>query len=395
MLLALLDFRAPLRGKLIRWWPGPRAAKTSGPGARPEARLGLAMTLPTEPIGSVPRPHELIEGMKAFEEGRISSDALEALFDGAVRDTIRRFEETGSPVITDGEQRKPSFATYPVHGLKNLAPGGVTIPFRDGHTRQLPVLTAGPFRYAAYAAGYLESARKYASAPLKEAVISASALSLLYPQAGIPGYPREAFLEDLVREAETDIRRCLAAGASVQIDFTEGRLCIKLDPSKKLLDAFVDLNNRVLDRFTPGERRRIGVHTCPGGDRDSTHSADVDYAELLPALFRLRVGNFFVQLASEPDRPRVLRILGSHASEDRRIFVGVTDPIDPRVETAAEVRDRILEAARFIEPGHLGSTDDCGFSPFGDDRSTSRDTAFAKIRARVEGNALASRQLGA
>ena len=352
------------------------------------------MTLPTEPIGSIPRPQQLIDGMRAFGEGRIAAGALDALFEAAVADTIRRFEETGSPVITDGEQRKPSFATYPVHGLKNLAPGGVTIPFEDGHTRQLPVLTAGPFHYAAYAATYLEGAKKYASRPMKEAVISASALSLLYPQGGIPGYPRETFLEELVREARTDIRRCLAAGASVQIDFTEGRLCIKLDPSKGLLNAFVDLNNRVLDGFSDAERRRIGVHTCPGGDKDSTHSADVDYAELLPALFRLNVGNFFVQLSSEADRPRVLKILGAHAKEGRRVFVGVTDPIDPRVETPAQVRDRILEAAKFIDPAHLGSTDDCGFSPFGDDTSTSRDTAFAKIRARVEGNAMASKELG-
>jgi 5-methyltetrahydropteroyltriglutamate--homocysteine methyltransferase len=351
------------------------------------------MTLPTEPIGSIPRPKELIEGMAAFGAGRISAEALEALFDGAVRDTLRRFEETGSPVVTDGEQRKPSFATYPIHGAKNLAPGGVTIPFKDGHTRQLPVLSSGPFRYAAYAATYLEGAKKYATKPLKEAVISASALSLLYPSGGISGYPREEFLDDLVREAQTDIRRCLAAGATVQIDFTEGRLCIKLDPSKKLLDSFVDLNNRVLGGFTAEEKKRLGIHTCPGGDQDSTHSADVDYAELLPALFRTEVGNFFVQLASEADRPRVLKLLGQHAKDGQRVFVGVTDPISPRVETPAEVRDRILEAAKFIDPAHLGSTDDCGFSPFGDDTSTSRDTAFAKIRARVEGNELASKEL--
>ena len=89
------------------------------------------MTLPTEPLGSIPRPAQLIEGMKAASEGRLSGEKLEALFDDAVRDTIRRFEETGSPVITDGEQRKPSFATYPINGAKNLASGGVTIPFKD------------------------------------------------------------------------------------------------------------------------------------------------------------------------------------------------------------------------------------------------------------------------
>src|SRR5256712_9519826 len=252
------------------------------------------MPIPTEPIGSIPRSPELIAGMQQFAIGRISRDQLARLQDEGVRDTIKRFEATESPVITDGEQAKPSFATYPIHGLTNLAPDGVTIPFADGHTRQLPRLTAGPFRYVTYADAFLVEATKHARVPVKQAVISASALSLLYPQDGVPGYARETFLDDLVREAEQDIRRCLTKGAySVQIDFTEARLSVKLDPSKQLLRAFVGLNNRVLERFTPVDRKRIGVHTCPGGDRDSTHSADVDYGQLLPSLFELNVGEVY------------------------------------------------------------------------------------------------------
>ena len=354
------------------------------------------MPIPTEPIGSIPRPQALIDGVQAFQARRITREQLDALYDSAVRDTIERFEATGSPVITDGEQTKPSFATYPIDGLEGIAPGGVTIPFADGHTRQLPKLTAGPFRYRTYADAYLEAAKRHARVPVKQAVISASALSLLYPQDGIAGYPREAFLEDLLREHETDIRRCLVRGAhNVQIDFTEARLSVKLDPSRQLLKQFVELNNRVLDRFSAPERRRIGVHTCPGGDKDSTHSADVDYGDLLPTLFELAVGNFYIQLASERDRPRVLGIIKEHVKPGQRVFVGVTDPINPRVETPEEVRDRVLEAAEYIPLGQLGTTDDCGFSPFGDDTSTSRDTAFAKIRARVAGTALAAKALEA
>jgi 5-methyltetrahydropteroyltriglutamate--homocysteine methyltransferase len=353
------------------------------------------MPIPTEPIGSIPRPAELIEGMGRFTAGRISRDEMRSLYDRAIRDTIQRFEATGSPVITDGEQTKPSFATYPIHGLETLAPGGVTIAFADGHTRQLPRLTAGPFRYRTYAAQFLDEARKHTRLPVKQAVISASALSLLYPQDGLPGYPRETFLDDLVREAEQDIRRCLAQGAyTVQIDFTEARLAVKLDPSKQLLRAFVGLNNRVLERFTPAERARVGAHTCPGGDQDSTHSADVDYGELLPGLFELTVGSFYIQLASEQDRGRVLRIIKQHAKAEQKIFVGVIDPINPRIETPEEVRDRVLEAAAVIPLSQLGTTDDCGFAPFGDDTSTLRDTAFEKIRARVAGTKLAARVLG-
>ena len=91
----------------------------------------------------------------------------------------------------------------------------------------------------------------------------------------------------------------------------------------------------------------------------------------------------------------MLQILGDQATGARRIFVGVIDPLDPRIETPDRVSERVLEAARYIDPSHLGTTDDCGFSPFGDDASTSRDTAFAKIQARIDGTAMASSVLGA
>ncbi len=353
------------------------------------------MSLPTEPIGSIPRPAALIEAMHAFGAGRISEAELDRAGEEALRDTIAAFEATGSPVITDGEQTKSSFATYPLHGLTNLAPDGVTIPFADGHTRQLPRLSAGPFRYGVFAATYTAAALRHAHRPVKQAVIAPSALSLLYPADGIAGYSRDAFIEDLKREAESDIRRALDAGAyNVQLDFTEGRLAAKLDPSLRLLRTFIGLNNEVLGRFSDSERQRLGVHTCPGGDRDSTHSADVDYAQLLPDLFQLQVGNFYVQLASERDRPRVLRLIKPLLKPSQHVFVGVIDPIEPKVETPETVRDRVLEAARVLPPGQLGTTDDCGFSPFADDTSTARQTAFDKIRARVEGTLLASQQLG-
>jgi 5-methyltetrahydropteroyltriglutamate--homocysteine methyltransferase len=351
------------------------------------------MEIPTEPIGSIPRPAALIDAVatKGSEHPE-----LDELYEEAVRDTVERFEATGSPVITDGEQRKyHNFWTYSVHGLPNTTPEGFKIPFAIGHVRRMLRLTSGPFRYRRYADAFMEVAMRYAHRPMKQAVISASALSLMYPPEGIAGYSREEFIEDLLREHETEIRRCLQKGAHcVQIDFTEGRLAIKVDPSGHLLSSFIELNNLALARFSIAERKRIGVHTCPGGDCDSTHSADVDYAELLPSLFELKAGNFYIALAGEKDRARVLKIIRRYLKPDQRVFIGVVAPIDPRIETPEEVRDRTLEAAEYIPLGQLGTTDDCGFSPFSDDRSTTRDTAFAKIRARVAGTALAARVLG-
>ena len=351
------------------------------------------MGIPTEPIGSIPRPTELINGITARAEGAITEEELGALYEKALRVTIERMEATGAPVITDGEQTKPSFATYPVG--PQFDGEGIFLPFADGHTRRLPRLVEGPLRYAAHADTYLRAAQAHAGVPVKQAVIAPSAVSLFYPQDEVPGYSREAFLEDLANEAEAEIRRCLDAGAHVvQLDFTEGRLAVKLDPSKQLLRSFIALNNTVLDRFNDEERQRIGIHTCPGGDLDSTHSLDVDYAELLPDLFTIHAGNVYLQLASESDPRRVLEIAARYLGPGQRLFVGVIDPIDPRVETPEEVRDRTLLAAEYVPVDRLGTCDDCGFSPFADDTSTSRETAFAKIAARVTGTGLAAQQLG-
>ena len=140
-----------------------------------------SMSIPTEPIGSIPRPLELIQ---AIDDWAPTDPQLESLFDEAVRDTIERFEATGSPVITDGEQRKyHNFWTYSVHGLSNTEPDGFQIPFPAGHVRRMPRLTGPPFRYQRRADEYLETALRYASVPVKQAVISPSALSLMYPAA--------------------------------------------------------------------------------------------------------------------------------------------------------------------------------------------------------------------
>src|SRR4029079_106275 len=111
--------------------------------------------------------------------GSAEDPRLEPLYDDAIRNTIARFEATGSPVITDGEQRKyHNFWTYCVHGLANTTPDGFKIPFAAGHIRRMPRLSTGPFRYKRYADSYLDIAMRYTNVPMKQAVISPSALSL-------------------------------------------------------------------------------------------------------------------------------------------------------------------------------------------------------------------------
>jgi methionine synthase II (cobalamin-independent) len=354
------------------------------------------------------------------DEGNITWEQLQAEQDAAAEDSIRRLEATGESTVTDGEQRESSFATYPLtHTLAgtglgpNLAGDGQFFAiFDDGHHRQLPRLTGGPFRYQTYASEFVKKNKAVATHPVKQAVIAPSMLMLLYPlEEEIAGYSREQFLSDLVDECEKDIRQCFEAGAvRVSIDFTEGRLANKNDArnpwtGRSMLQDFIDLNNRVLDRFAPEERKNIGIHTCPGGDCDSVHSKDVPYELLLEHMFDINAGYFLIQCKSEDDREKVYKLCGKYSREDaggvpQVCFMGVINPLTPDIETPEEVRDELLTAAKYIPVERLGATDDCGFSPFSRDVKPkhgspdfARDVAMKKIQARLEGARLASAEL--
>ncbi|KAH8151960.1 uncharacterized protein LAJ45_03953 [Morchella importuna] len=379
------------------------------------------MPIPTEVVGSLPRPEKLQAVFAACDKGEASIEQLQKAQDEACKESIELMEAAGQSMVTDGEQRASSFATYPLTdtlggtGLADTlaADGQYFAIFEDGHHRQLPRLVKGPFRYKNYAADYLKKSLAYAKNPMKQAVIAPSMLSLLYPlDQDLPGYSREDFLSDLVDECEKDIRKCFEAGAQrVSVDFTEGRLALRNDPrnpwtGRNMLESFIKLNNRVFDRFSAEERKNIGVHTCPGGDCDSVHSIDVDYSELLPSMFQMNAGYFLVQIASETDREKVYKLCGEHSREDANgvpqvVFVGVINPLSPRVETAEDVCESLMTASKYIPPHRLGATDDCGFSPFSIDvkpkhggPDIARDVAFKKIKARIEGAKLASERLG-
>jgi methionine synthase II (cobalamin-independent) len=380
------------------------------------------MPIPTETVGSLPRPRKLQDAYEELDQGKIELSDLHELQEEAAKDSIKRLEETGETYVNDGEQRESSFATYPLTdtlagtGLAdNLAGDGQFFAiFDDGHDRQLPRIVSGPFKYKQYASEFVEKNKQDASKPVKQAVISPSMMMLLYPLDGeIEGYPREQFLDDVIDECEKDIRQCFEAGAErVSVDFTEGRLANKNDSrnpwtGKDMLQDFIDLNNRLFDRFSADERKNIGIHTCPGGDNDSVHSKEVPYEKLLNKMFQMNAGYFLIQCASEEDKETVYKLVGENSRDDadgvpQVCFIGVINPLNPEVESAEEVRDRLVTAAKYIPKERLGATDDCGFSPFsrdlkpghGGDPDFARDVAMQKITNRIKGAQMASEELG-
>jgi methionine synthase II (cobalamin-independent) len=123
-------------------------------------------------------------------------------------------------------------------------------------------------------------------------------------------------------------------------------------------------------------------------------------------MFKMNAGYFLMQLASERDKDAVFKLVGEHSREDAKgvaqmCYVGVTNPQNPRVESPQEIADMLVRAANFIPKERLGSTDDCGFSPFSIDEKPNhgspdfaREVAFQKIKNRVEGTRMAAEKLG-
>ena len=156
--------------------------------------------------------------------------------------------------------------------------------------------------------------------------------------------------------------RCLAKGAhKVQIDFTEGRLAIKLDPTGNLLNSFIDLNNLALSRSRPRSGSASGCIPAPA-------------ATATPPTARGRLRRTVAEPVRAQRRKFLYRAGGRTGSAPRpenhpqAHQAGAADLCRrrladrPQIETAEEVRDRILEAAEYIPIEQLGTTDDCGFS---------------------------------
>jgi 5-methyltetrahydropteroyltriglutamate--homocysteine methyltransferase len=113
----------------------------------------------------------LIAAQRSYRYGRINRDRLNDFYKRAVQTTIEQLEATGSQVMTDGEQTKPSFLTYPIFSLVDecytFSQDCFSLKFADGHQRALPRLTKAPFRYAVNAHTYIDVAKQFTQLPIK------------------------------------------------------------------------------------------------------------------------------------------------------------------------------------------------------------------------------------
>ncbi|KAM9988520.1 hypothetical protein ACTFIZ_012274 [Dictyostelium cf. discoideum] len=357
----------------------------------------MSLKIENEPIGSLPRSSELIQSINDFRKNIIDCPTLEKKCSCEIKKTIQELIESKQNVVTDGEQSKISFIGYPLFNSNQVdgdghvdmeKNNGVRISFNDGHTRNIPLLNGKnlPFKYARYAGDFVNEAIPLVpqGVKYKQAVISPSAISLIYPPFGIEDYPKQDFINDLINESEKDIRSCFNNGADiVQLDATELRLSLLLDPSGDLFQSLLDIINKTLSRFSPYELANIGIHICRGGDQGSPHSDKVDLVQLIPKLLTLRCSRFYIELASEPNKSQIISSVADNIKPNKKVFFGVTK-ISQSVETVDEIIETISQIAGKLPIEQFGITDSCGFSPFYDDQTCSRDIAFAKMKNRSE-----------
>ena len=355
------------------------------------------------PVGSLPRSPELQAAYAAFTDDLIKRDELDKIIESEIKDVVKNYEKiNGNPIITTGEVEKPNFLTYFLEkGFIQLGKPneknrkGFTIEFEGHHAREMAVLQKDqtPFRFAHYGDEWISILKKYSNMPFKATVIAPSAVSLIY-NSEIPGYSKSQFLSDVVSECIKDIKKCISSGASeVGMDMTEATYALKVDPSGGVLKDMNNLINAVCDGLSKKELDLITLHTCFGADNFTNHNYS-NFNDVYPALLGTKIKNFHLPFASlgEGNFESVLKCLKNNMG-DKNLYLGFVSHLAKDVETPERVAERIIMASKFLGKTP-GASECCGYSPFCNDLTTTRDWAFEKIKARVDGTKIASKKLG-
>ena len=373
-------------------------------------------------IGSWPRPRWMLQAVHDRLEGRLDEEEFQATADDAARLSIDAQVRAGVDVVTDGEQRRDSYASF-VGGLLDNCQ---LIPLTDltamvddpekfekelraldvpaGEVRH-PVVYGKLGRSSPLALHELEFARRCTERPVKIALPGPYLLTRtmwLDCLTDLPYQTREDLARDVVRVLREELHFLLASGASlVQFDepvltevvfgsaagnrtFMCGALSEKLPPEAELEFA-AGLLNAVMEGLPPD---RLALHVCRGNwTRDESAALSGDYRPLLDLLSSVNVGTLFLELSTpRAGEASVLRML----PEDKRIAIGVVNQKLDYVETPEDILPAIRLAIDLFGKERLLLTPDCGFATFADNPVASAKTAEAKLRSIVQARDLAA-----
>lgn len=331
------------------------------------------MTSHSEVVGSLLRPTYLVEARKQFESGHMDASEFKGIEDRAVQEAITLQEDAGIGVITDGELRRYAFYGHLIDALSGFDKyGGWAIPFRDETGEELvlkrPVVVEKLQWKRSMCAEewvYLRSCTLHSG---KVTILSAQQAAAYYdPEKSKSAYPsRDAYLTDIVDFSRREVEELIRLGCTyIQIDAPQ--YAALLDPQMregyrqrgndpdKIIDTCIEMDNAII-RDHPGIT--FGIHVCRGNNQSKFYASG-DYEPIA----RLFTQTHFQRFLLEYDDARSggfepLR----HVPEDRFVVLGLVTTKKPRLETAAEVRQRIEEASQFFPLERLGLSPQCGFA---------------------------------
>jgi 5-methyltetrahydropteroyltriglutamate--homocysteine methyltransferase len=342
-------------------------------------------------IGSLLRPQYLLDARAAHERGELAAPAFKQIEDRAVDEAVALQQDAGLDVVTDGEMRRYAFYGHLVEALEGFDQfGGWSITFRDGqgHDASLrrPVVVEKLRWRRQMSVEEFTYLRGRTRVPVKVTLLSAQQASAYYdPDKSRGAYAtRDAYLADLVDFTRREITELRRLGCEyVQIDapqyaalldetIREGYRERGSDPDK-MLDACIELDNAIIaghDGVT------FGIHICRGNHR-SMFYASGGYDRIAEQVFRrARFDRFLLEFDDE--RSGTFEPL-RHVPDDRIVVLGLVSSKTPHLESGAELRARIADAARVLPLERLALSPQCGFASTHEGNCLSHDEQRRKL----------------
>jgi 5-methyltetrahydropteroyltriglutamate--homocysteine methyltransferase len=383
----------------------PRLDPVDAPAIAPLSVMG---------IGSWPRPDWLLTALHDRLEGRLDESSFQALADRAVAAVIQAQLEAGVDVVTDGELRRDSYASFVGARLENcqLIPIVDLLPYvehPDEFARELQSLDvpAESVRHPAVlgriardparplAVHELNAVRTITDRPIKVALPGPYLLTrtMWLECVSDRAYTsRETLADDIVRVLRDEVEELLAAGAAiVQLDepvLTEvvhGRpaggnrsfMCGALGEKRPIGEELEFARSLLVKTLQGLPANRLALHVCRGNwTRDESAALRGSYAPLVPLFSSIPVGLLFLELCTpRAGEIEVLREL----SDELRIGVGVVDQKSDHVESPEEIVARAERAIALFGPDRVLLNPDCGFATFADNPITGFEIARAKL----------------
>jgi 5-methyltetrahydropteroyltriglutamate--homocysteine methyltransferase len=353
------------------------------------------LTIRSDVVGSLLRPELLKAARRRFEAGQIGAAELKQVEDHAVDEAVRLQEAAGLDVITDGEFRRYAFFGHLIDALDGFDKmGGWAIPFRNEAGEELvfkrPVVVDKLRWRHSMCAEELVYLRARATRPVKVALISTQQAAAYWdPEKSASAYPtRDSYLADVVDFTRREVDELIRLGATyIQIDAPQ--YAALLDPTlregyrqrgsdpDRMIDACIEMDNAVVGQH-PGVT--FGLHICRGNNQSKFYASG-DYAPIARVFTRSRFERFLLEYDDERSGGfEPLRAVPS----DRVVVLGLVTSKKPQLESVAELRARIAEAARLIPLERLALSPQCGFASTLEGNEISPDEQRLKLQRVAE-----------